>query len=71
MNTMKNVLCTLRDLTISASFWKMAFVAFLLRLFVAQPFGALLALIMGTVWCIGNWGGIQNFARSVHKRLFA
>jgi hypothetical protein len=46
----------------------MAFVAFLLRVFVAQPIGALLALIIGTVWCLGNAERIQGIVRRIVGR---
>jgi hypothetical protein len=61
-------LCLIRDWTISASFWKMAFVAILLRLFVMPPLGAILALVMGVAWCLGNAGGIRDFVCSVRRR---
>ena len=67
---MQNTLRTVRNLIIFMPFWTMAFVTFLMRLFVAQPIGALLALTVGTVWCFGNAGRIREFAQSVHRRLF-
>ncbi len=56
---------------IAMSFWRMAFIAFLLRLFVVSPLGPLLALLMGNVWCVGNIGRILDFLRSAHSRFTA
>ncbi len=50
------------------SFWRMAFIAFLLRIFVVYPIGPLLALLMGVVWCIGNVDRIVNFTRTARDR---
>jgi hypothetical protein len=55
--------------TVAMSFWRMAFVAFLLRVFVRFPIGPLLALLMGLVWCVGNVDRIVGFARSVRSRI--
>lgn len=63
-----SMLKSARDLTVAAPFWLMAFVAFLLRIFVVQPLGAVLALVIGTVWCWGNLAGIHKFARKVVGR---
>ena len=50
------------------SFWRMAFIAFLLRIFVVYPIGPLLALLMGVVWCIGNVDRIVSFTRTARDR---
>ena len=50
------------------SFWRMAFIAFLLRILVVYPIGPLLALLMGVVWCIGNVDRIVNFTRTARDR---
>jgi hypothetical protein len=55
-------------MTVTISFWRMAFIAFLLRVFVVRPFGPLLALTMGVVWCVGNVDRIISFMRTVHNR---
>jgi hypothetical protein len=47
----------------------MAFVAFLLRVFVRFPIGSLLALVMGVAWCVGNVDRIIGFARSIRSRI--
>ena len=57
----KTVLHPLYNTIKGFKFWMMAFVCFLLRLFVKQPFGALLALIIGTVWVVSNVKAIQAF----------
>ena len=43
------------------SFWKMAFVCFLLRVFVWFPLGATLALIVGCIWVWWNAAAIAAF----------
>ena len=58
------------NMTVAAPFWLMAFAAFLMRLFVVPPFGALLALAMGVVWCCGNAESVRTFIGSVRQRIF-
>jgi len=45
------------------SFWETAFLCFLLRLFVAPPFGAVLALAVGCLWLYRNFETIKISAR--------
>jgi hypothetical protein len=68
MQMIKTALLRVCNMTVFAPFWTMAFIAFLLRLFVVPPIGALLALIMGTVWCCGNAGRIRERVRNVLSR---
>ena len=56
---------------IRMSFLRMAFIAFLLRLFVVFPIGPLLALVMGVVWFVANIGRIFDHLRSVGNRFTA
>lgn len=56
---------------IMMSFLRMAFIAFLLRLFVVFPIGPLLALAMGVVWFVANIGRIFDHLRSVDSRFTA
>lgn len=42
------------------SFWEMAFLAFLLRLLVAPPFGAVLALAVGGLWLYKNFAAAKD-----------
>ena len=53
-DTLFPTLRSIHHLITAMSFWGMAFVAFLMRLFVTPPLGALLALTIGTVWCLGR-----------------
>jgi len=70
-NSLLSIFRHIRDLTITATFWQMAFAAFLLRLFVARPLSALLALTIGVIWCLGNMPRIREFARAVTIRFTA
>lgn len=57
---------TLRSMCIRIirfSFWEMAFLCFLLRLFVAQPVGAVLALAVGSLWLCRNFEKVKKTAR--------
>jgi len=67
-NTLGSILCQARDLIIAMPLWTMALVTFLMRLFIPHHIGALFALIVGTVWCLGNVGRIRDFARKVVGR---
>jgi len=51
-----------------SSFWLIALVDLLLRIFVVQPFGALLAIIVSTIWIIKNIGKIQTFFSKLGRR---
>ena len=42
------------------SFWEMAFLAFLLRLLVAPPFGAALALAVSGLWLYKNFAAAKD-----------
>ncbi len=53
------------------SFWRMAFIAFLLRLFIVYPIGPLLALLTGIVWCVGNVDRILSFTQAILDRFTA
>ena len=59
------------NMTVAAPFWLMAFAAFLMRLLVVPPFGALLALVTGVVWCCGNIGAIRGLFQAIRHRFFA
>lgn len=69
LSTLLSALRKARDMTVAAPFWLMAFVAFLLRLFMVRPFGALMALSMGVVWCCGNMPRVRGFLQSVQRLL--
>ena len=56
-----------RIMTVAAPFWGMAFAAFLMRLLILPPIGALLALMVGIIWCWGNMPLIQNFLKKIRK----
>jgi len=58
VGTLFSIMRWLYNWTVGMSFWRMAFIAFLLRMFAVFPIGPLLALVMGTIWCIGNAGRI-------------
>lgn len=58
-STLLSALRQARDITAAAPFWFMALIAFLLRLVVIRPLGAILALSMGAVWCWGNMPRIK------------
>lgn len=51
------------------SFWKMAFLAFLLRLLVAPPFGAVLALAAGGLWLYRNFAAVKKSAKDALESL--
>ncbi len=53
------------------SFWRMAFIAFLLRFFIVYPIGPLLALSMGVVWCVGNVDRILSSTQTMRDRFNA
>ena len=46
------------------SFWEMAFLALLLRLLVAPPFGAMLALATGSLWLYRNFAAVKESAKN-------
>jgi len=70
-DTLLSMLRKARDMIAAAPFWLMAFIAFLLRLVVVWPLGALLALSMGVVWCWGNMPRVREFMRNVRSRFTA
>lgn len=70
-STLLSMLRKARNIIAAAPFWLMAFVAFLLRLFVVRPLGALLALSMGVVWCWGNMPRVRKFTRNISGRFAA
>ncbi|MCI9509180.1 MAG: hypothetical protein HFF10_05455 [Angelakisella sp.] len=45
------------------SFWEMALLALLLRVLVAPPVGAVLALAMGSLWFYKNFGTVKREAK--------
>ena len=45
------------------SFWEMALLALLLRLLVAPPFGAVLALATGSLWLYRNFAAVKKSAK--------
>ena len=51
------------------SFWEMAFLALLLRLLVAPPFGAVLALAAGGLWLYRNFAAVKKSARDALESL--
>lgn len=67
-STLLSTLRKARDITVAAPFWLMAFIAFLLRLLVVYPLGALLALSMGVVWCWGNMPRVRAFTQNIRGR---
>ena len=46
------------------SFWEMAFLAFLLRLLVAPPLGAALALAVSGLWLYRNFAAVKESAKN-------
>ena len=46
------------------SFWEMAFLAFLLRLLVAPPLGAALALAVSGLWLYRNFAAVKASAKN-------
>jgi hypothetical protein len=69
-NALVSLFCRTCALIASSSFWIMAFIAYLLRIFVVPPFGALLAITVSIIWCIGNVENIRAFIGSVRQRMF-
>ena len=51
------------------SFWEMAFLALLLRLLVAPPFGAVLALAAGGLWLYRNFADVKKSVRDALESL--
>ena len=45
------------------SFWEVALLALLLRLLVAPPFGAVLALATGSLWLYRNFAAVKKSAK--------
>lgn len=58
-----------RDMTAASPFWLMAFVAFMLRLIVIRPLGALLAITISIAWCWGNMSIVNKFIQNILRRL--
>ena len=46
------------------SFWEMALLAFLFRLLVVPPFGAVLALATGSLWLYRNFAAVRESAKN-------
>ena len=70
-DTLLSAIRQVHIMIVAAPFWLMAFVALLMRLFMIPPVGALLALTMGVIWCLGNMPRVDEFCRNIRNRYTA
>ena len=59
----------LRKFLQGMGFWKMALLCFLFRCFMLRPLGAVLALVVGTLWCIENMDTVRRFFRVAREKV--
>lgn len=50
-------------------FWKMALLCFGFRCFVMYPLGPILALFVGTLWCVENLDTVRRFFQAIRGKL--
>lgn len=68
-NTAAGLFRKLRIFLRGLSFWTMSLICLGLRCFVKYPLGPLLALVVGTVWCIENMDSVRRFFRVVQGKM--
>jgi len=68
-STAANLFRKLRTVLRGLSFWTMALLCLGLRCFVKYPLGPLLALVVGTVWCVENMESVRRFFRVVQGKV--